>query len=382
MQRVVIAGAGIIGLATALELTSRGYQVTVLERGKALREASWAAAGMLAAEDPENPPALAELALFSRALYPAFLARLEELSGIHVPPRTSHTLQVADGTPAAASLISNDEAKRRIPGLQIAASQAALWLEEQSLDPRDLCRALAGAVQAAGIELIEDTAVESSSRNSDGEVTLVTPKGRYQADALIVTTGAWGASARDSASLHCLPAGWIKPRKGQMLRLRQPEGTALTTVLRSPSIYIVPRANRSLIVGATVEDAGFDRTIHEDATEWLLQEAARLWWPMVGVTREQIEEVWTGTRPATPDALPILGSVPCHESRPNVLFATGHYRNGILLAPGTARIMGQLLIGEDVDIDVTVFSPHRMMTSSEPDASNRCCHDKQTSAAL
>ncbi len=382
MQRVIIAGAGVIGLATALELAGRGYQVTVLERGKALREASWAAAGMLAANDPENPPDLAEFASFSLALYPAFLARLEALSGIHVPLRTAHTLQIADSSAGTGNLISNDEATRRIPGLHIKAGQAVLWLEERSLDPRDLCLALAGAVRAAGIELIEDTAVLSSSCESGEVISIVTPTGTYQADAFIATTGAWGALGSDAKNLHILPAGWIQPRKGQMLRLRQPKGTALTTVLRSPSIYIVPRANGSLIVGATVEDAGFDRTIHEDATEWLLQEAAQLWWPIAGVTRDQVEEVWTGIRPATPDELPIIGSLARSEVWPKVLFAAGHYRNGILLAPGTARVMGQLVSGESLDIDVTGFSPRRMLTPSELDASNPCCHDKETSAAL
>ena len=170
MQRVIIAGAGIIGLATALELAGRGCQVTVLERGKALSEASWAAAGMLAADDPENPLALAEFAHFSRKLYPAFLQRLESLSGIHVPLRT--TLQLAEG-PADASgqhadnTITPNEAMRRVPGMQIAADQTALWLEEQSLDPRDLCRALAAAVRIAGIELIEDAPVLSSFQSSD-----------------------------------------------------------------------------------------------------------------------------------------------------------------------------------------------------------------------
>jgi glycine oxidase len=387
MQRVVIAGAGVIGLATALELAGRGYQVTVLDRGKALSEASWAAAGMLAAGDPENPPALAEFASFSRALYPEFLARLEELSGMSVPFRTLHTLQLADNIHAdpaySGVVIAHDEALRRVPGLQIGAGQSALWLEEQSLDPRDLCRALAAAVRVAGVELVEDSPVLTSFRTpgADRDLTITTHTRTYEAEAMIVASGAWaGLSHVDS--LHALPAGSIEPRKGQMLRLRQPEGTSLTTVLRTSDIYIVPRANGSLIVGATVEDAGFDRAVYEEATEWLLHQAAQLWWPIAGITPDQVEEVWTGIRPATRDELPILGAVQGEASWPRVLFATGHYRNGILLAPGTARVMGQLLSGEDIAIDLKGFSPRRMMASSDLDASNPCSHDKETSAAL
>lgn len=392
MQRVVIAGAGVIGLATALELAGRGYRVTVFERGKAIREASWAAAGMLAAGDPENAPGLGEFARFSRDLYPAFFERLQDLTGIPVPMRTTHTLQLVDGADdsgrdEAKNTISNDEARRRIPGLQVPPGWRALWLEEQSFDPRDLCRALRAAVGAAGIRLIEDTAVVSSCRSRSNDrasvLEVTTQAGTVEADAMVVSTGAWGAAAAASGrDLHTLPAGSIEPRKGQMLRVRQPEGTSLTTVLRSPSIYIVPRGNGSLVVGATVEDAGFDRTIHDDATEWLLREAAQLWWPIAGVTPEHIEEVWTGIRPATADALPIIGSLKHEDDWPKVIFATGHYRNGILLAPGTARLVGELVSDEEVDIDITLFSPRRMMTSSEMDASNPCSHDKETSAAL
>ena len=389
MERIVIAGAGVIGLATALELAGRGYQVTVLERGTAFREASWAAAGMLAAEDPENPAELAEFARFSRSLYPAFLARLEQLSGIAVPLRTTRTLQVGHrlataGHAEPANRIAHDEARRRIPGLQVQPEQLTLWLEESSLDPRDLGRALTAAVRAAGIELLENTPVVScaQSKPSGGHLVVSTTTGAFEADAMIVATGAWAATAGGNVHLHGLAAGWVGPRKGQMLRMRQPAGSALTVVLRSPTVYIVPRADGSLIVGATVEDAGYDRTAHDEATEWLLKEAARLWWPVAGITRDQIEEVWTGIRPATPDSLPILGSLGPYEAWPKVLVATGHYRNGILLAPGTARVIGQLLSDEAVAIDLTSFSPRRMLTPSDLDASNPCCHDKETSAAL
>ena len=410
----MIAGAGIIGLSTALELYARGHQVTVLERGNAVREASWAAAGMLAAQDPENPSALSAFARFSFGLYPEFLARIEALSGMRVPLHTQHTLQVVDEDPGkdcfqqpgsglarrttdqrtlpiadqqkpdSTRFVSSSEAAGLVPGLHLRMGQHALWLDEQSLDPRELGRALTAAVIAAGVRLEENAPVLSTSlpASGDGLLTIATPASSYHADVLVVTTGAWAAYSGQGAGPHTLPPGHVLPRKGQMLRLRPLEGARLTTVLRSPTIYIVPRANGSLIVGATVEDAGFDRTIHEDATAWLLREAAQLWWPIAGITRDQIEEVWTGIRPATPDALPILGSAEEGQARARVLFATGHYRNGILLAPGTARLMGELLDGQPPAIDLSLFSPRRMLAPSDLDASNSCSHDKETSAAL
>jgi glycine oxidase len=360
VKTIVIAGAGIIGLSTALELAARGCRVTVLERGRVLKESSWAAAGMLAAADPENPPALAEISRYSVALYPDFLAHLRKFTGRAVALRTTRTLQICDAAqvPASAEILSSAEAVRRIPGLNLRSGQRALWLDEQSLDPRELGQALALAVRSAGVELWENTPVLSALRQGQ-QVDIVSPQGQWTAGALVVATGAWSASPSSdkagSASLHTLAAGSVLPRKGQMVRLREPDGTHLTIVLRSPKVYIVPRSDGSLIVGATVEDDGFNRAIRSDATAWLLHEAAQLWSPLAQTSPEQIEEVWTGIRPGTPDHLPILGRF--HD--PQVFFATGHYRNGILLAPGTARVIAQLVCDEPLAIDLAPFRPER-----------------------
>ncbi len=360
MKPTVIAGAGVIGLTTALELAARGRRVIVLERGRALEEASWAAAGMLAAADPENPAALAPLSRFSLSLYPDFLERLQRLSGIDVPLRTFHTLQLcdpdgsSDHVTAMARRLSAEEASERIPGLNIHSAQIAVWLKEQSLDPRELGTALASACEAVGIEIRERTEFLSAA-DEDGQLAISTSQGMLEAETLVVATGAW--SAQSGAGLASLPEAAILPRKGQMLRLRFPEKDGLATVLRTPEIYIVPRGDGRLIVGATVEDAGFDRTIRQEATTWLLERAVQLWTPIGSVKPENIEEVWTGIRPGTPDSLPILGRL----NHPRVFFATGHYRNGILLAPGTARVITQLICDEALDVDLTPYHPGRLI---------------------
>jgi glycine oxidase len=360
VKTIVIAGAGIIGLSVAIELAVRGHRVIVLERGRLFEEASWAAAGMLAAADRENPPILADLSRFSLALYPDFLARLQKLTGRPVPLRTTHTLQICDSArlPASANILPTAEAIRRIPGLNLRSDQTSLWLDEQSLDPRELGHALALAARAAGVELWENMPVLSASKR-DAQVEILSAQGRWTADAFVVATGAWSASPSSdhsgSLSLHTLAEGSVLPRKGQIVRLREPDGAHLTTVLRSPKVYIVPRGNGSLIVGATVEDKGFDRAIRSDATAWLLHEAAQLWSPLAQTRPDEIEGAWTGIRPGTPDDLPILGSF-CD---PQVFFATGHYRNGILLAPGTARIIAQLVCNEPSAVDLYHFRPGR-----------------------
>ena len=387
MKRVLIAGAGIIGLSTALELAAHGVDVTVLERGTAMREASWAAAGMLAANDPENPLQLAPLAQLSLSLYAAFLRHIERLSADHVPLRTKHTLQLCrpDHIPEGVASLSFAEAAGRVPGLGTAVGENCIWLEESSLDPRDLCRALPIAARAAGVRIVENCSLNFIHTAHDG-VTAITPERRYEADALVLCCGAWSqrnwtsqnwSIATADRPMDPSDAGLCIPRKGQMLSVRMPARhlPRLETVLRSPEIYVVPRGPASgdsdrIIVGATVEEAGFDRAIRSDATAWLLHRAAALWPP---IREAQLEEVWTGIRPGTLDDLPLIGPVAMESSArweaSRLWLATGHYRNGILLAPGTARVVASSLLADRMQsslIDMTPFQPSRFQGAVEP----------------
>ena len=357
MKTALILGAGIVGLSTAIELAFRGIEMTVLERGEAMREASWAAAGMLAANDPENPPQLTSLARLSLALYPDFLSRVEQLSGVAVPLRTTHTLQICQpGHEPASGHIELSEAMRRVPGLAAALAEPLLWLEEQSLDPRDLCRALPLAARAAGVSIREHCPVLSIRRDSSN-MSAETAAGSFTADFIVACTGAW------TNHLKPLSIG-VSPRKGQMLAARPIQGPSLTVVLRSPEIYLVPRGDGRIIVGATVEDAGFDRATYPAATAWLIEKAATLWPP---IRNASIEEVWTGLRPGSPDGLPLIGPL-SQNANDNPLpsrmwVAAGHYRNGILLAPATARLLADLIIDPDSPsaMELVNFLPSRCM---------------------
>jgi glycine oxidase len=393
VKTVLIAGAGIIGLSIALELAAHGVEVTVLERGMAMREASWAAAGMLAANDPENPPPLAPLAHLSLSLYPAFLRSLAQLSGHRIPLRTTHTLQIChpgeahnsaarSAFPCKSPRLSFAEAARLVPGLGPKVAGEFLWLEESSLDPRDLCRTLPVAARAAGVRLFENCPVDSLHVAHDS-VTAITPESRYEADALVLCCGAWSRSnwskANADAKFVRADASLCIPKKGQMLSVRMPSGLhipRLETVLRSPDIYLVPRGSPNagadeglIIIGATVEDAGFDRGIHADATAWLMKKAASLWPP---IQEAQLDEVWTGIRPGTPDDLPLIGPVGSGNDASQVArlwVATGHYRNGILLAPGTARVVASSLLANRIDsppVDLLPFRPSRFQATADP----------------
>lgn len=347
---VAIAGAGIIGPSAALELASAGVQVMVFERGRAMAEASSAAAGMLAAGDPENTPRLRGLAELSRRLYPEFLADVERLSGERVPIRTTRVVQGGWETPKGYSELSAAELEAIAPGL-IAGGLKFFSLDEESLDPRDLARALPKAVRAAGVVLLEDTEVTAASERG-GAVEIETGSGRWAAKRLIHASGAW------AARLTGLP---IVPRKGQMVVVEDAGPEQLKVVLRTPDVYLVPRGlvprgEGRIVIGATVEDAGFDKRVDEAAVARLLDEAAEIW---PAVRQARIVESWAGLRPATADELPVIDA--CGE---HCWVATGHFRNGIVLAPGTARVLREMILGEPLSVDVAGFRCGRLASSA------------------
>jgi glycine oxidase len=349
---ICIAGGGVIGLSLALELHRLGFSVTVLEQGQPLSEASTAAAGMLAASDPDNPAALRRLSDLSLSLYPALLDRLHELSGIRVPFHTSATLQEHLAPPS--NELSADELAEALPQLTAGHRHFTL-IDEHSLDPRHLAEAVLAAVRATPIDLRTGIRVLSVQSIEDS-VEVQTSSGVFRAARFINCTGAW---ASGSSLAPCLA---ISPRKGQMLAVALPPSLPLRLVIRTHGMYIVPRttgpsAGRA-IIGATIEDAGFDKTVHSGDIA-RLRSLANALLPALAEARQL--DAWAGLRPSSPDGLPFLGAMP--GSR-NQFIAAGHYRNGILLTPATARIMGQILTGERPAIDLDAYSPSRPIPSS------------------
>lgn len=319
---ILIVGAGIIGLSLALELNARGAQVTILERDTALSHASTAAAGMLAVDDPYNPSALLPLSRLSNSLYPGFLARIESLSGIAVHFQTDTTLQhLAGGTTTR--------------------------LAEHSLDPRQLAAALLAAVRATSIDLREHTESHIIAQSNHPQLRVETTSGNFTPARLIQTRGAWHDPN-------------VRPVKGQMLRVQLPQNLQLREVHRGEHIYIVPRTHGpqagTALIGATVEDAGFDLSLHSFDLAHLRQLAAQ-WLPPLGSEDEAPQvEAWSGLRPTTADELPLLGAI---APRSTHFLATGHFRNGILLAPATAVVLADLLENKSPSVDLAPFAPDR-----------------------
>jgi glycine oxidase len=333
---VVVIGGGLIGLALALELHTRGAAVTVVERGRCMGGASAAAAGMLAVEDPFNAPELRAFSEFSLERYPEFLRRVEEFSGWAVPFQTLITVQrLSDGR--------------------------SMRLAEKSLDPRELGAALLSAVRASSIRVIEETRVVGV----DGAQVRLGGGEEIAAKAVVFAAGAWTSGTMSELCGLAVPGS---PRKGQMLRVKVPEGVLLDEVYRSEEIYVVPRTRGagagSALIGATVEDVGFDSTVRGEDLARLREMAAELVAELGSEKDAPQLEAWAGLRPATPDLLPVIGGC----GRAGIFIASGHYRNGILLAPGTAVVMADLVEGKVPAIDIEGFSPDRFGTGVEGEA--------------
>jgi glycine oxidase len=334
---------------------------------------------MLAAEDPDNPPQLLALSRHSRALYPEFLAHIEHLSGIAVPFQTGLTLQEHEHPRATAaapdplSPIDAIAAEMQLPNAeeriaQLLAPGSSLdrfqLLREHSLDPRQLAPALLAAVCATSIQILSDSPVRST-QSLPSAVRIETATTTIEAAQFVDCRGAW---TTDLTTVPMYPTNdslySVAPVKGQMLALAIPPELPLDITFRTPHFYIVPRlrgpqAGRA-IVGATVEHAGFDKTVHATDIAALHAQAAAL---VPGLASARIVDTWAGLRPATIDRLPLLGM---HPTRPHHFVATGHYRNGILLAPATAHVMADLVLHQTHDNQLTSTDVNAMRSNPAP----------------
>ncbi|MCM0592040.1 MAG: glycine oxidase ThiO [Gloeotrichia echinulata IR180] len=362
---VLIIGGGVIGLAIAVELKLRGASVTVLCRD--FHAASHAAAGMLAPDAEKiSSGAMRSLCWRSRSLYLDWTRQLEELTslntgywpcGILAPVYEQAVDSVTQGdggliSPSSpAYWLDEDAIHQYQPGLAAEVVGGWWYPEDGQVDNRALVRTLLTAAESLDVELKQGISVEAIPQQQGQVVGVQTNAGLIRAGHYILATGAW------SNELLPLP---VLPRKGQMLSVRVPESLPelpLTRVLFGQNSYIVPRRNRSIIIGATSEDVGFTPHNTPAGIQNLLQAAIRLYPPL---QHYPIQEFWWGFRPATPDELPILGPSPCK----NLTLATGHYRNGILLAPITAALIADLIWEQKSDPLLTHFHYSRFQTKS------------------
>jgi glycine oxidase len=356
---VVIVGGGVIGLAVGWRAAQRGLRVSLLERGEPGAATSRVAAGMIApiAEAAPREQALLGLALRSAHDYPSFVAELREATGFDPGYLECGTLFVARDADEAEALkreqamreslglrvrrVSASQARRLEPALAPSLRAALEFVDDRAIDPRRLTAALveafrrAGGMLRTGVEVAELVCAEDPRgvrvrgvRLSGGEL--------LRAGQVVVAAGPWSAQLPGVPAHARIP---IRPVKGQILRLRDPSGPGLLTrVLRMQPGYLVPRGDGRYVLGASVEERGFDTTVTAGPVFELLRDAIEL---VPGLGELVIEELLAGIRPGTPDNKPLLGP----GAVPGLHWATGHYRHGILLAPITAEILADALTG-------------------------------------
>ncbi len=390
---VVILGAGVIGMSLALRLRDQHRSVLLVERHEPAGEATHAAGGMIANCDPHTPAVLQPLADASAAQYPEFVREIEAESGESADLRDIGTIAFfpKGETPTHAGVreLSDDELRRiepalatetewqisclfpdaeatlrqatvELPGRLWSHPGPAWYLPEHCVDPRGLAKALIKTCKKRAVDFATGSETLEVLTAAGRAMGVRTSRATYLAGAVVNCAGAWAAKIQPLA----IPT---RPVKGQMVCVvpqtmdsgapRIPSsgirGSEMVRhVVRTPDIYIIPRSDGRILLGATVEDAGFDKRTDPRTIRRLYQAGLRLA-PILSTTR--IHDAWAGLRPGSPDDLPILGET----SIPGYFAATGHYRDGIMLAPGTANAMAQLITGQQPFLDLAPFSPLR-----------------------
>lgn len=365
---VAIAGGGVIGGAIALELARAGLRVCVFDRQKPGQEASWASAGIISPA-PENPGMIAtvELAKRSAALYPEFVAMVEELSGQSTGFRRKGTVEALFSRDAKAELstiialhhglglkaepLRAEDARELEPALSDEIEAAVLRPEEASIDNRLLTPAVFEAARRSGAEILPASHVKGIWREGARCCGLVLENENVEVPWTVIAAGCFSATIEG-----VLAYAPVKPAKGQMIALRA-DDLEIERVLWSEKIYVVPRNDRRILAGATVEYVGFDKHVTAGGIEKVLAGAIEL---VPGLKDARIEETWAGLRPDSADHLPILGPTDLE----GLVMATGHFRSGILLTPVTARLVREWITEQKVSLDWDRFSPMRFQNEA------------------
>jgi glycine oxidase len=379
---VIVIGGGVIGLAIAWRLARRGAGVLVLERGEPGRGASHVAAGMLAPvseADPREEPLL-RLGIESARAYPEFAAALKEASGMDPGYLRCGTLIAARDRDEAEALerelrirerfglsvrrLRPTEARALEPALTPTLRGALEISDDHAVDPRRLTAALLAAVRAAGAEVRTGSEVAELELGAGDAVSAVRLKDgeRLASERVVLAAGAWSTALAGLPEDARIP---LRPVKGQIMRLHDPAGPGLMSkALRLPGAYLVPRGDGRYVLGATVEERGFDTTVTAGSLFELLRAAIEL---VPGVGELVLDELQAGLRPGTPDNAPVLGA----GAVAGLYWATGHYRHGILLAPVTAELLSAAILDGQLPALGEPFAPARFArsTSHAPAAS-------------
>jgi glycine oxidase len=361
---VAIIGGGIMGSAVALRLCQRGIGVTVIERGIPGAEASSAAAGILGPQmEAEGPGPLLELGLKSRALYPALAAELRELTGIDVGYDRSGVLMVAFDEAGEAALsarrawqlgrglrvesLSGEAARAREPALAPAVRAALAFNDDAQVVARELARAFSQAAAGAGARFLTGRYVRRVLTDQ-GAVTGVELDGdTLPAKVVVVAAGSWSGLVEGAG----VPPAVVRPARGQLVSI-ETRPPLFRHVVSAPGGYLVPRRDGTVLAGSTVEMAGFRKEVTVGGLAAILTLARTV---IPALADAPVTGSWSNFRPFTEDHLPVLGATGVR----GLVLATGHFRNGILLAPITAQAIAELIATGQAPIDLAPFAIER-----------------------
>ena len=374
-KKIIIIGGGVIGLGIGWQLAKAGAAVTIYERSEVGRAASWAAAGMLAplAEAHSEEPELLKLGCQSLDRYPQWTAELEADAEMSIGYRMEGTLIVGlepDDTHQLRHIyeaqqhlrldvnwLNGREARDIESALSPRVTAAIHCASDYQVDNRRMVTALQRAYQVSGGVLHEKSDIERIVIKN-GIATGVQVHDTFQeADIVILSAGCWSAQVAGIPEAILPP---VRPVKGQMLALQMEGGIAINSVIRTVRarypvpVYLVPRSDGRLIVGATSEEMGFDTRLTAGGVFELLRGA---WEAVPGIYELPLLETWTGLRPGSRDNAPILGKTPIE----NLIYATGHYRNGILLTPVTAYEIAKLILTGETSETIHPFQLDRFL---------------------
>ncbi|GMQ88276.1 MAG: glycine oxidase ThiO [Gammaproteobacteria bacterium] len=360
MADCVVVGAGLIGMLSAYELANAGMRVMVLERGQPARESSWAGGGILSPLYPwRYPDPVSELASWSQRVYPDLCRQLEESSGID-PQWTRSGLMIADiddrqsvqqwATRFEARLewCDGSDVRRIEPRLGLVPESVA-WLPEvaQVRNPR-LVQALRTTLVNKGVEIRPDCPAQGWIIKADRIKAVQTPGGEVAADCFVVASGAWSAELLQSTGLS-LP---IEPVRGQMILYRGPPGLVSCITLYKGR-YVIPRRDGRVLVGSTLEYVGFNKHTTQQGLDDLRQAASEL---IPDLAALPIEKHWAGLRPGSPDGIPLVGP---HPVIANLYINAGHFRNGVVMGPATARMLADHVIGRSAILEQEYCLPEK-----------------------
>ena len=363
-MQVLVVGGGVIGLATACELARQGHDVQLVERETPGARASWVAAGLLTPSSPwKYPQALVDLCFASEALYPDFVADLVEHTGID-PEYEVAGMLYPEGVGATAERVAEETARReamgfrherldraaldaRQPGLGPSVTGACFQPRSGRVRPPRLNAGLHRRALGLGVLVTSHCEIVRLVGDGRGVRGAQTATGQLlEAEVVVLAAGSWSGQLARTLGLQVD----VRPVRGQILLLRGEPGQ-LGPTINDGDGYLVPRRDGRILVGSTMEDAGFNAWTTPEVLARLRARARELF---PATARMEVETDWAGLRPGTPDRLPYLGPV---AEVPGLVLATGHFRNGILLAPITARLVADLVAGRRPGVDLAPYAP-------------------------